>query len=261
MKNYKIKTLLIALLILSFSGFNSFAATKASQELTGQIISYDKCSDSQFPVTNAFDNNINTYFRSCAPFGNWIGLDLGEKCVITGLAYCPRVDSDYRDRLQLGVFEGANNPDFGDAVTLFVIPGLVERQLTTQEIFCTRAFRYVRFVFPYAQTDGKSSYMSELKFYGYADEGNDTHFPQITNLPTISIHTVAAQDITSKEEYINGIVSVVYDNGTKFFTDSLKIKGRGNNSWTHPKKPYKMKLYHSAHLLDLPAKAKRVDIN
>lgn len=98
MKNYKIKTLLIALLILSFSGFNSFAATKASQELTGQIISYDKCSDSQFPVTNAFDNNINTYFRSCAPFGNWIGLDLGEKCVITGLAYCPRVDSDYRDR-------------------------------------------------------------------------------------------------------------------------------------------------------------------
>ncbi len=99
MKNYKIKTLLIALLILSFSGFNSFAATKASQELTGQIISYDKCSDSQFPVTNAFDNNINTYFRSCAPFGNWIGLDLGEKCVITGLAYCPRVDSDYRDRL------------------------------------------------------------------------------------------------------------------------------------------------------------------
>lgn len=254
--NFNFKSLLAIVFVLFFAAINSFANTKVFKELTGQIISYDKCNDDYFPVANAFDNDINTYFRSCAPFGNWIGLDLGEKCVITGLAYCPRVDSDYRDRLQLGVFEGANNPDFGDAVTLFVIPGLVERQLTTQEIFCTRAFRYVRFVFPYAQTDGKSSYMSELKFYGYADEGNDTHFPQITNLPTISIHTVAAQDITSKEEYINGIVSVVYDNGTKFFTDSLKIKGRGNNSWTHPKKPYKMKLYHSAHLLDLPAKAK-----
>lgn len=256
MMRFYIKILLGVVSMFLFAGIYSFAGTKITQELTGQIIAYDACNDSEFPVANAFDNDVNTYFRSCPPFGNWIGLDFGKKCVITRLAYCPRVDSDYRDRLRLGVFEGANSPDFGDAVTLFVIPDLTERELTMQEISCTRAFRYVRFVFPYAQTEGKSSYMGELKFYGYEADGDDSQLPQITNLPTISIHTVDNQDITSKDEYINGIVSVVYDNGTKFFTDSLKIKGRGNNSWTYPKKPYKMKLYHSTHFLDLPAKAK-----
>ncbi len=233
-----------------------FSQTTESKELTGQVISYDKCNDAQYPVSRAFDNNLSTYFRSCAPFGNWIGLDLGKKCVITAVAFSPRIDSDYRERLQLGVFEGANNPDFGDAVTLYVIPGLTERELKKQAINCSKGFRYVRFVFPTAQDNTKSSYMSELKFYGYASDGNDQLLPQITNLPTVSIHTVNAQDIVSKEVYIKGIVSIVSANGTKFFTDSLEIRGRGNNSWTHPKKPYRMKLANSTHLLDLPAKAK-----
>jgi hypothetical protein len=251
-----LKFLILATISFFLITVKAFSQTSESKELTGQVISYDRCNDSQYPVAKAFDNNLNTYFRSCAPFGNWIGLDLGKKCVISAVAFSPRIDSDYRDRLQLGVFEGANNPDFGDAVTLFVIPGLAGRELNKQTISCSKGFRYVRFVFPAALTDGKSSYMSELKFYGYASDGNDLLLPQITNLPTVSIHTVNAQDIVSKEEYIKGIVSIVSANGTKFFTDSLEIRGRGNNSWTHPKKPYRMKLANSTHLLDLPAKAK-----
>lgn len=233
-----------------------FAQSTQPGELTGQIIKYDSCNDTQYPVANAFDNNPNTFFRSCAPFGNWIGLDLGKKCVITEIAFSPRMDSDYRNRLQLGVFEGANSPDFGDAITLFVIPGLAERVLNKQLINCSKGFRYVRFVFPYAQESGKSSYMSELKFYGYEWEGDYSALPQISNLPTVSIHTVNAQDIVSKEVYIKGIVSIVSENGTRFFTDSLEIRGRGNNSWTHPKKPYRMKLANSTRLLGLPAKAR-----
>ncbi len=231
-----------------------------SQELSGDIIFYDKCNNTQNPVRNAFDGNLNTYFSSCAPFGNWIGLDLKEKYIITKIVYAPRMDvvsgSDYRERLRLGVFEGANNPDFGDAVTLFVIPGNAERKLTEQEIACTKAFRYLRFVFPYAQDVNKSSYMSELKFYGYKGVGDHTKLPQITNLPTISIHTVDGRDVDSKVNYVKGIISLVYDNGTKFYTDSLEIRGRGNNSWTHPKKPYRIKLAKSVNLMELPAKAR-----
>lgn len=254
------KTLLISfrltgIWILMFLG-NVNAQTPAAKELTGQVLKLDKCNETLYPVSNAFDNNTNTYFRSCAETGNWIGLDLGKKCVITEIAFSPRMDSDYRDRLQLGVFEGANNPDFGDAITLHVIPGLTERTLNRKVIACSKAFRYVRFVFPVPLQSGKSSYMSELKFYGYESEGDISILPQVTNLPTISIHTVNAQDIVSKEEYIKGIVTIVYDNGTKFFTDSLEIRGRGNNSWTHPKKPYRMKLFNSTRLMGLPAKAR-----
>lgn len=247
---------ILSLLILLSTNFNSSAEDIVASELTGKIISYDKCNDVQFSVSLAFDNNVNTYFRSCAPFGNWIGYDLGKQYVITDVAYCPRIDANYTDRLQLGVFEGANQPDFRDAITLFLISGITEREITKQRITCSRAFRYVRFVFPYAQAEGKSSYISELKFYGYESVGTDAVFPQITNLPTVSIHTVGSQDVTSKEYYIKGTLSVIYGNGTNIYTDSIEIKGRGNNSWTHPKKPYRLKLTNSTHLLGLPAKAK-----
>ncbi len=232
-------------------------AEQQEQELTGIIISYDQCNEQSNPVRNAFDGNINTYFNSCPDvIGNWIGLDLGEKHIITKVAYCPRLDNDYRHRLRLGIFEGANNPDFGDAIPLFIIPGLTERELTQQVINCSRAFRYVRFVFPTPQESGKSSYMAELKFYGYKGSGDDSQLPCITNLPTISIHTVNNEDITSKEIYVKGIVSVISADGKSIYTDSLDIRGRGNNSWTHPKKPYRMKLYNKASLLGCPAKEK-----
>ena len=58
-----------------------------------------------------------------------------------------------------------------------------------------------------------------------------------------------------------------FDGGTTFFTDTLKIRGRGNGSWevsnTIPyggviwrKLPYRLKLAHKANLLGMPAKAK-----
>ncbi|MDR2087475.1 MAG: CotH kinase family protein [Dysgonamonadaceae bacterium] len=229
-------------------------------ELTGNIIFNDRCNNQTYPVAKAFDNDVNTYFMSCAPFGNWIGLDLGEKHVITQVAYCPRMDlvagSDYRERLQLGIFEGANNPDFGDAIPLFIIPGLAERQLTEKKINCTKGFRYVRFVFPYAIEEEKSSYMAELKFYGYKGEGDHSKLPQLTNLPLVSIHTVNSADITDKEVYVKGIITVISGEGTKIHSDSLEIRGRGNNSWTHPKKPYRIKLFKKNRLLNLPANAR-----
>ena len=119
-----------------------------SSELTGDILYNDECDEQLFPVINAFDNDVRTYFRSCSDFGNWIGLDLKEKHIITKVAYCPRIDEDYHSRLQLSVFEGANQPDFGDAVPLFIIPDIPERELSEKEIACTRGCRYVRIVFP-----------------------------------------------------------------------------------------------------------------
>lgn len=226
------------------------------RELTGEVIYFDRCNETTNPVRHVFDNKTSTFFNSCSQFGNWIGLDLGEKHVITKVAYAPRMDADYRERLQLGVFQGANQPDFGDAIALFIIPGLTERMLNEREIVCTRAFRYVRFIFPTPQQAGKSSYLSELKFFGYTSEGNDSKLPQLTALPTVSVHTDNNQDITSKVDYVKGIISVIYADGTKIQSDSLQIRGRGNNSWTYPKKPYRIKLYNSTKLMGLPAKAK-----
>lgn len=233
-----------------------YVQAQESQELSGTIIYKDQSNNQKDPVSNAFDGDLNTYFMSYPPFGNWIGLDLTNKHIITKIAYCPRIDSDYRDRLQLGIFEGANNADFSDAIPLFIIPGRTERELTEQEIKCTRGFRYVRFVFPTEQSSGKSSYMGELKFYGYPGEGNDAKLPQLTNLPTVSIKTEGNADIVEKEKYLNAVITIVYNDGTSVYSGKTEIRGRGNASWGFPKKPYRIKLDKSTNLMGLPAKGK-----
>jgi hypothetical protein len=258
-KNYT--SFLIVGAIGLFSG-TACIAENTPQDLTGAVIFHDY-ENNAANVANAFDGNTGTSYKSDGPFGNWIGYDLGAPHVITGAAFCPRTtnegrekQAEYLKRLELGIFEGANNPDFGDAVALSIIPTSPNTGFNTLEISCSRAFRYVRFVFPYALESGKSNYLAEMKFYGYAGAGDDTRLPQLTNLPTINIHTNNNQDVTSKDVYIEGIISFVYDNGTKIYSDSLEIRGRGNNSWTHPKKPYRLKLFNSVKLMGNPAKAK-----
>jgi hypothetical protein len=200
---------------------------------------------------DAFDGKMTTFFASYDRSYTWLGLDLGEKHVITKVAYCPRQGSE--DRLVMGIFEGANNPDFGDAVPL----GLVSVQpvfnrMTELTIQNSRGFRYVRYVGPH----DKRCNIADLAFYGYPDPGSDSRLSQITNLPDVIIHTANAADITSKTRYIKGIVSFVSENGSKIYTDSLEIRGRGNASWGFEKKPYRMKLKTKAKVLGNPADAR-----
>jgi hypothetical protein len=203
------------------------------------------------PKSNVFDGKYNTFFASYERSYTWVGLDLGQKHVITQVAYCPRWDN--AGRLLLGVIEGANNPDFGDAVPIYMITETPPtNRLTHQTVNNTRGFRYVRYVGPH---DARCN-IAELEFYGYAGEGNHSQLTQITNIPDVIIHTTNAREITSKTDYIKGIISFVSEEGTKIHTDSLDIRGRGNASWGFEKKPYRIKLYTKAKILGNSAEAK-----
>jgi hypothetical protein len=200
---------------------------------------------------DAFDGNFNTFFASYDRSNTWLGLDLGEKHIITKVAYCPR--NDWAKRLELGVLEGANQPDFGDAVLLGVITAIPdERKWTEQTVNNSRGFRYVRYVGPH---DVRCN-IAELEFYGYKSEGNDALLTQITGIPDVIIHTVNAQNITSKTTYVKGIVSFISKEGTDIYTDSMEIRGRGNASWDFEKKPYRIKLAKKARILGNPAEAR-----
>lgn len=63
-----------------------------------------------------------------------------------------------------------------------------------------------------------------------------------TGLPEITINTVNAEPIVSKDEYLRAYVQIngkgFYDN----FADSTRVRGRGNSTWGMPKKPYRLKL-------------------
>lgn len=62
---------------------------------------------------------------------------------------------------------------------------------------------------------------------------------QKTGLPVVYVNTENGQEINSKTEYVKGAVTI---EGTKSLpglpTATCRIRGRGNTTWTWPKKPY-----------------------
>lgn len=202
---------------------------------------------------NVFDRKFNTYFASYDRSMTWVGLDLGEKHVITKIGYAPR--SGQAERVKLAVIEGANRHDFEDAVPIYLIPEAgTPGQMNYATVNCSRGFRYVRYVTP----NDERCNLAELAFYGTKGEGDDSQFFQVTNLPTVVIRTDKATEVTSKEYEISSTVYVISDGGKKVHIgEKTGIRGRGNASWGFAQKPYRIKFDKKAKLLDAPAEAKK----
>ena len=237
-------------------------ATFADGKLTGTVIGTKETVDyadfSKSTKVNtckdAFDGDLNTYFASWERSYTWAGLDLGESHVITRVGWSPRNDGQGEKRVQLGVFEGANRADFMDALPLYIITekGTIG-QMSYADVSCSRGFRYVRYVGP---SDARCN-IAELEFYGYQGEGNDSSLYQLTNLPTVSIHTLDNEIPYDKTHQIISQLTIISDNGTKLLSESGTTRERGNYSRSFPKKPYRIKFDKKQRVLDAPAKAKK----
>lgn len=237
-------------------------ATFADGKLTGTVIGTKETVDyadfSKSTKVNtckdAFDGDLNTYFASWERSYTWAGLDLGESHVITRVGWSPRNDGQGEKRVQLGVFEGANRADFMDALPLYIITekGTIG-QMSYADVSCSRGFRYVRYVGP---SDARCN-IAELEFYGYQGEGNDSSLYQLTNLPTVSIHTLDNEIPYDKTHQIVSQLTIISDNGTKLLSESGTTRERGNYSRSFPKKPYRIKFDKKQRVLDAPAKAKK----
>ena len=239
------------------------AEASADDKLTGVVIGTKECVDynntSKSTTTvntcaNAFDGNLNTYFASWERSYTWAGLDLGSPHVITRVGWSPRNDSQGEARVLLAVFEGANSPDFMDALPLYIVDekGKIG-QMSYADIDCSRGFRYVRYIGP---SDARCN-IAELEFYGYPDEGDDSHLYQVTNLPTVSIHTLNGEIPYDKEHQIVSQLTIISENGTKLLSESGTTRERGNASRGFPKKPYRIKFDTKQKVLDAPGKAKK----
>ena len=184
----------------------------------------------------------------------WFGLDLGSPHVITKVGWMPCVEGQVASRVVLGVFEGANRPDFMDALPLYLIEEKAQNsRMTYGDVKCSRGFRYVRFVRP----ADASQNVAELEFYGYQGKGDDSQLYQITNLPTVSIHTLNDEIPYDKEHEIVSQLTIISENGTKLLSEPGYVRERGNYSRSFDKKPYRIKFEEKQHVLDAPAKAKK----
>lgn len=181
----------------------------------------------------------------------WRGLDLGQPYVITQVGWKPTSTTT----AELGMFEGANSPDFMDALPLYMHDGASQaNQMNYAEVNCSRGFRYVR----YRKSDNKGEYkISSLEFYGDSGAGDDSHLAQLTNLPTVVIHTQDNVAPYDKEHEITCLVTIISNDGASVLTDTATIRERGNYSRGFPKKPYRIKFANKHKVLGSKANAKK----
>ncbi|MCR5851662.1 MAG: CotH kinase family protein [Bacteroidaceae bacterium] len=187
----------------------------------------------------AFDGDASTtYYSNSGSEMQWIGLDLGEPYVITRVGYTPASGSEGADRVLLSLFEGANRPDFMDAMPLYFISTKPANGTATKaDVNVSRGFRYVRYV----GSAGSYCNIADLEFYGHAGEGDDSQFYQITNLPTLSIHVQNNIKPTVRGEDHESLSTLIYDGGTMVQEYPILFRVRGNFSSSPENKAYRMK--------------------
>lgn len=196
------------------------------------------CSRNASSAPKAFDGDASTYFDAGTPDMQYVGLDLGTAHVVTRIVFTPASTSAGPDRMLLSLFEGANEPDFMDAVPLYLISSTpAEGGETSVDINVSRGFRYVRYV------GGAGSYcqVAELKFYGHEGAGDDSRFYQITNIPTMSIHVSDNAVPVNRGEDFESRSTLIYDGGTLVQEYPVLVRVRGNFSATPDNKPYRVK--------------------
>ncbi len=73
----------------------------------------------------------------------------------------------------------------------------------------------------------------------------------IIDVATLRVETENEAPIISKTTYISANISI--ESQGKISTEKIRIRGRGNTTWTYPKKPYKLEFDKKNNFLGLPA--------
>lgn len=233
-------------LILPFFQANAQDLT-GYQKLRGVVLSTTPDDDYTRHQYNAFDTNEGTSFMA-KDVNGWVGLDLGGQYAIQKVRVFPMPDRI--DKLVGSKFQGADNPEFNNPVTLFTVTEIpVAGQYNTYNITNTQTFRYVRCVNP----DHRCS-VAELEFYT-AENAQNVSYTQLTNLPTIYLETKGSFDFVNKEDYVKASVAVANNSTTSVYP--AELRGRGNSTWQFmEKKPFRIKFESKQNFLGMPAKAK-----
>lgn len=181
----------------------------------------------------------------------WIGYELPSSSVITQIGWSQKTTniSDYL----LGVFEGANSPDFMDALPLYMVINEIDHtEINYTPIKNNHPFKYIRYVKPENCT---SSILSNFLVYGYKSlDEEPISVYQPTNIPLIVIQTGGT--FFNKTETAECNI-VVINNGKIEVNQKGEIRIRGNSSRKLKKKPYQIKFDKKTKILGMPAKAKR----
>jgi hypothetical protein len=141
----------------------------------------------------AFDGSLSTFFDAPTASAAWVGLDLGSgnQKILTTIRYYPR--PNWSPRMVGGMFQGANAPDFSDAVTVYTIGYTPpEGSFTTVTIANSTVYRYLRYISP---ANGWCN-VAEIQFYGAPMPSPPTGLAATTNSNQITLSWNASPNAT-----------------------------------------------------------------
>jgi len=159
-------------------------------------------------------------------------------------------------------FDRANNPSLTEDLRLEEDKGVYSAEIPKYysknliPTFKTNAIKVL--VNNIAQESGVTSrdFSQEVTYTFIGAKGSNTNVIIRLNwvnfeIPQFNIQIEGNQEVIDKEKYLKATVSIdgniLYSN----FEAPTEIRGRGNSTWTYPKKPYRIRLTNKASILGL----------
>ena len=245
------KLLHIFIILLSF---NFYLFNDIGKKLEGKPISSDVNNEK---ISLAFDGDLSTNFISENNFG-WIGIELLYPSKITKIGFYNNFP-DINVYL-LGIFQGANDKTFFDAIPLnMIINEEKKNEINYADINCDQIFKYIRYVGPWESY----SLISIFEIYGieYPDTEPILHPTKIfqpTNIPLLIINTENGEMLTGYDKEKKLQSNLIFINNNKIKSaHKASIKLRGNSSLNTDKKSYTINLEEKSKILDIPNKSKK----
>jgi len=185
--------------------------------------------------------------------GKYQVIELESDFIVTKISWTRK--ENYKFNYLLGVFEGANDPSFMDAIPIGIIKeegGIDESNYVNIDI--PFSFKYIRYVPP----NRNNTDINPIQIYGYKKSGDipEAKAFQATNLPLISIHTENDQ-APNRNGDINCRIVLINEGKTEINdTAGIKVRGR-TTGLIPPKKPYRIKFTNKQKIFNFKGKDKK----
>ena len=220
------------LLNLYLIGCISLSQKKEKYNLKSSSLSLDKPEDN----LNQKDSNLKL---ADGEFNSSEIMELESDFIITQIRWNKKEDYDLN--YLLGIFEGANDPSFKDAVPLGMIKGEI-KVVNYIDVNTSNTYKYVRYIPPNKNySDISPVKISDGKKIENSEENENKKVFQATNLPLVYIYTENKTNPTQIYHKFNCTVLII-NKGKIEINETATIKLRGKSTAIIPtKKPYKLK--------------------
>ena len=155
-------------------------------------------------------------------------IQLQSEHVITQISWT-KTDS-YKYNYLLGIFEGANDPSFSDAVPIAMIKENGELQdVNIIDVNIPNSYKYIRYIPP----NNNKTDISPIKLSGQLKSEINTAEKkdfQVTQLPLVSIRVENSAFPQNKEQDLNCKIVIINNGKIETNNEAATIKIRGNEN-------------------------------